>query len=109
MGMDLDQRISDFLSRSEARPPASKLEPYAEAIHTLRQRRWTYQEIAHALHEEFGIAAALSTIHAFVKVRGRRRTDPTMSPLKQSVPILPTPATASQPASGRRPRFKLDA
>jgi IS30 family transposase len=104
IGMSLDQRISDFLARSEARPALSKLEPYAEVIRTLRQRRWTYQEIAHALRDEFGVTAALSTIHAFVKVRANRKgaSDHPASP-------LPGAAATSQPSSGRRPRFHLDA
>jgi hypothetical protein len=102
--MNLDQRISAFLAQSEARPALSKLEPYGEVIRTLRQRRWTYQEIAQALRDEFGVTAALSTIHAFMKVRGNRKGAPDNVAL-----VPPVPAAASQAGSGKRPRFHLDA
>jgi hypothetical protein len=107
--MSLDQRISDFLAKSEARPAPSKLEPYAEVIRTLRQRRWTYQDIARALRDEFGVTAAVSTIHAFFKVRAKRRGAPTMSTPDDPAPPLPAAATASQSSAAKRPRFHLEA
>jgi IS30 family transposase len=107
--MSLDQRISDFLAKSEARPAPSKLEPYAEVIRTLRQRRWTYQEIAQALRNEFGVTASLSTIHAFVKVRTRRKGVLAICTSDQPAHPLPVPTGAPQASAGKRPRFHLDA
>ena len=98
--MSTDAKITDFLARAEARPAPSKLEAYHELIRTLRQRRWAYKEIAAALRDEFGISAAPSTIHAFVKVRAHKKT-------VASLPPLDSQPAASPPL--RRPRFHLDA
>lgn len=98
--MSTDVKIADFLARAEERPAPSKLEPYHELIRTLRQRRWAYTEIAVALRDEFGISAAPSTIHAFVKVRAKRRASPALPPADS--PLI-------APAPTRKPRFHLDA
>lgn len=101
--MNLDQKISEFLSSSETRPTVSKLEPYTELIRGLRQKRWTYQQIADVLREKFGVSAAPSSIHNFVKVRSRKNT---------GVSTLPNSNESSQttavPASRLRTRFRLD-
>lgn len=97
--MNTEDKITDFLARAEPRPGASKLEAYHELIRTLRQRRWTYREIASALREEFGVNAAPSTIHAFVKVRAQ----------KKAVASLPPPDREPAPSRHMRPRFHLDA
>ena len=70
--MSLDEQIADFLATADDRPPRSKLEPYADLIRGLRQRRWTYRKIAAALRERFGLATGKSSIHDFVRVRARR-------------------------------------
>lgn len=72
MGMNLDEQIAKFLADADALPARSKLEPYAEMIRELRQRRWTFRKIADALRERFAVTASPSTIHNFAKVRARR-------------------------------------
>lgn len=100
IGMSLDDQISAFLAKADTKSAPSKLEPYAELIRTLRQRRWTYRQIAAALRQDFSVTVAPSTIHAFVKVRANRK----------GVPALPAPDTPStNPAALRKPRFNLDA
>jgi hypothetical protein len=100
--MNLDDQITDFLTKADNRPTQSKLEPYAELIRGLRQRRWTYRQIAAALQERFGVATGSSTINDFVRVRARR---PQAGPLPQpQTPELPQPGPVP-----RKPRFHLDA
>jgi IS30 family transposase len=94
--MSLDERISAFLAHADAEPARSKLEPYADLIRTLRQRRWTYVQIAQALRDEFTLSVHPTTIHAFVKVRAKRKTAPSCTP------------EATSPIA-KRPRFNLDA
>ena len=99
--MNLDDRIADFLAKADDRPPPSKLEPYADLIRGLRQRRWTYRKIAATLRERFGLATGKSSIHDFVRVRARR---PRLEPppghdLPEQPPSSPTP---------RKRRFHLD-
>lgn len=100
--MSLDDDINAFLAAAETRPAASKLEPYAELIRTLRQRRWTFQEIAAALRDRFGLSVAPSTIHNFIKVRAKRKPVGDMPPKAQEV----APSSSAAP---KRPRFHLDA
>jgi hypothetical protein len=96
----LDEKIANFVARAETHPAASKLDRYHEMIRTLRQRRWTYKEIAAALRDEFGVTAAPSTIHAFVKVRAK----------KKAMASLPSPShETTAPPSHRKPRFNLEA
>lgn len=97
--MNTEQKITDFLARAETRPAASKLESYHQLIRTLRQRRWTYRDIATVLRNEFGVRAAPSTIHAFLRVRAQKKAD------------APPPPAACEPAPSRqgKPRFHLDA
>lgn len=101
--MSLDDDINAFLVTAEQRPAASKLEPYAELIRTLRQRRWTFVEIAAALRDRFGLNVAPSTIHNFIKVRAKRK--PVIdAPTHNRTPESPT----AQPTTTKRPRFHLD-
>jgi IS30 family transposase len=99
--MSFDQKIADFLARSEAKQAPSKLEPFAELIRTLRQRRWTFGQIAAALLEEFGVRVHPTTIHAYVKVRVRRGR-------AVELPGLGTIHEQVKPAP-RKQRFNLDA
>ena len=96
--MDLDEKISGFLARAELKPLRSRLEPYRDLIHALRKRHWTYQQITAALRTEFGLSTAPSTIHAFVKVRARRR-NPMAGPAASS---------AEAPRPPARPRFHIE-
>ena len=99
--MSLDEQIADFLATADDRPPQSKLEPYADLIRGLRQRRWTYRKIAAALRERFGLATGKSSIHDFVRVRTRKR-EVQPPPAPAAPPILP-----AQPTPRKR-RFHLD-
>ena len=99
--MSLDERIAAFITRSDAKPARSKLEPYAELIRTLRQRRWTYAQIAQALLDEFAVRVHPTTVHAFVKVRAKAKQSP-------ALPSDDTPATPARVAA-KRPRFNLNA
>lgn len=101
--MSLDAKIGTFLATAATRDAASKLEPYAELIRTLRQRRWTYTEIAHTLRTEFGLTVHRTTVHAFVKVRSGNKP----GPFTMAVPANGDPVTA--PATAKRPRFNLNA
>jgi len=51
----------------------SKLEPHADIIRELRRKGRTYEEIAQFFAERLNLKVAPSTIHAFVRVRARRR------------------------------------
>lgn len=99
--MTPDERIGAFLARTEVKPGVSKLEPYTDAIRILRKRHWSFLQIANALHEEFGVSVAASTIHAFLKVRARRaRTGPGSAPVP--------PPNVEPPKCPPRRRFHLD-
>ncbi|MFT3784081.1 MAG: hypothetical protein QM790_18905 [Nibricoccus sp.] len=95
--MSLENKISEFLAQADTKPAASKLEPYAELIRTLRQRRWTYQQIAIAMKEQFGVTVAASTMHNFVKVRAKKKL------------VIGTSKSCPPAADFKRPRFNLDA
>ena len=99
--MNLDEKIADFLAASKAAPARSKLEPYAELIRGLRQRRWTYQRIAQVLAQEFGVTVAANTVFAFVKVRAGKRDGPA-PPISGAPPFVPAQSTP------RKRRFHLD-
>jgi len=99
--MSLEQKISDFLERADQKPGVSKLVPYTELIWALRQRRWTYAEIAGALRKEFGVTVSPSTIFAFVKVRAKKsRSVELLDPQVFVHPLAQAP---------RKQRFHLDA
>jgi IS30 family transposase len=100
--MSLDDQIANFLADADARPARSKLEPYAELIRELRQRRWTFRKIADALRERFAVTASPSTIHDFAKVRARRAK----TGIQPTQPECPQPDGAA-PASSKPPRFHV--
>ena len=99
--MNLDEKIADFLAATKAEPARSKLEPYAELIRGLRQRRWTYQKIAQVLRDEFDVTVAANTVFAFAKVRAGKRGVPAPA-ISADPPLLP-----AQPTPRKR-RFHLD-
>jgi len=98
--VDLDDKITAFLATADAKAARSKLEPYSDLIRQLRQRRWTYDQIAQALRDEFGLCAHRTTIHAFVKARAGNKT---------GVLVMSTPAPGQSAQPARRARFNLDA
>lgn len=99
--MGLDQEIAEFLKSTAVGQGRSKLEPYAELIRGLRQRRWTYGKITDTLRTRFGVTVAPSTVFAFVKVRAHRKGEFSLPP-----PVS-TPHEPLERGSPR-PRFKLD-
>ena len=100
--MNLDDQIANFLADADARPTRSKLEPYADLIRELRQRRWTFRKIADALRERFAVTASPSTIHDFARVRAQRaRSETQRTELKHAQP------GAAAPASSKPPRFHV--
>jgi len=100
--MSLDDQIAKFLADADARPARSKLEPYADLIRQLRQRRWTFRKIADALRERFAVTASPSTIHDFAKVRAQRAR----AKNQRTQPEHPQPGAAA-PASSKPPRFHV--
>jgi hypothetical protein len=99
--VNLDDKITAFLVTADAKAARSKLEPYSELIRQLRQRRWTYDQIAQALRDEFGLCAHRTTIHAFVKARAG----------KGAIAMPPSDLSGSRigtSASVKRSRFNLD-
>jgi hypothetical protein len=99
--MSLDQEIANFLQTTDTGTGRSKLEPYAELIRGLRQRRWTYVKIADALRTRFGVVVAPSTVFAFVKVRACGKAGFALPP-----PV--TPPGVQLATGALRPRFKID-
>jgi len=99
--MSLDDQIANFLAKADDRPAQSKLEPYADLIRGLRERRWTYRRIAVTLREQFGVATGSSTINDFVRVRARR-------PQKQPLPASRAPEPLEPTPTPRKRRFHLD-
>ena len=100
--MSLDDQIAKFLADADARPARSKLEPYADLIRELRQRRWTFRKIADALRERFAVTASPSTIHDFARVRAQRARAET----QRTQPRYPQPGAVA-PASIKAPRFHV--
>jgi len=99
------------LTRSKAW--ASRLCDHEEEIRELRKKRWSYRAIAAHLRTERGVEISHNGVHAFVKVRARRRLYELPEPVPQCAPItspaaqvrapkLAQPvATAVQPVPGR--------
>ncbi len=102
--MSLNDEIVQFLAQADSKPAASKLEPYAEGIRAVRQRRWAYREITEALRERFGVSVAASTVHNFQKVRSKRGHFTSPSNAAAETPI----ALPKEKAEGKRQRFHLD-
>ena len=106
--MSLNERIASFLASVDAQPARSKLEPYEELIRALRRKRWGYRRIAAALQEQFGVRAAASSIHNYLKVRAKRKPSAIELTPTTNVPAIAPQATPAAPAP-KRPRFNLDA
>jgi hypothetical protein len=95
------------------RPFQSKLEPHLDFIRDCRKKRWSYQRIAQAIGEQFGMKVSPNAIFSFVKVRSK--------PLRmyQLVPTQPRPIESKPSTSGffepapstpheiRKPKFNI--
>lgn len=92
--------------------PRSKLEPHRELIRELRRKGQTYRDIARIFEERLHLSVAPSTIHSFVKVRGKHRkqvqfelppaTAKASSPENEPIAALKTKPTAQE---AKRTRF----
>ena len=89
------------------KPFQSKLIPHLEFIRECRANQLSYPRIAADLRARFGLAAAPSTIFAFVKVRARQRPmislpqrDTTAAPTTRSAPSATHPPTGRPTAPG---------
>jgi hypothetical protein len=69
----MDERLRTLVEQIPEKAPRSKLEPHVDVIRVLRRKGRTYQEISRFFSEHLGVPVAASTIHAFVRVRARRR------------------------------------
>ena len=91
------------LSRSKAW--ASRLCDHEAEIRELRKKRWSYRAIAAHLRAERGVEISHNGVHAFVKVRARRRLYELPEPAPQTPPMTrgagpdpaPTPAQPTAP------------
>ena len=106
--MNIEQKITSFLATASTQLPQSKLEPYTELIRSLRQKRWPYHRIAKALQDDFGIKAAPSSIHNFVKVRAKKNDQYVIAPPTTTTTHSLKPTPPAVPVI-KRPRFNLDA
>ena len=89
----MDERVRGILEQIAEKPPRSKLEPHLAVIQDLRRKKRTYHEIAEFLGEHLSLRVAPSTIHAFVKVRARRR------PQRLQIELPTAPVMETAPAA----------
>jgi len=62
-------KLQDILNALPEKPPRSRLETYRELIDQLRQRAWTYRDIAGVLPDRCQLSVSISTLHDFVRLR----------------------------------------
>lgn len=78
----MQDTLQDILNTLPEKPPRSRLETYRELIDELRQRGWTYRDIAGILADKCQLTVSISTLHDFVRLRSlgkrssARRTAP---------------------------------
>jgi|SRR5580698_9758766 hypothetical protein len=70
----MDPTLLFLLDSIPQKSPRSKLETHRELIRQLRRKGCTYRDIVRILHERVGLEVAVSTIHSFIKVRAKHRT-----------------------------------
>ncbi len=102
----MDPKTRQLLNELPPKPFRSKLEPHLDLIRELRQRRRTYEEIAHFLRDNLGLAVAPSTIHAFLHARVRRcrLSASAISGTNPSSPHVRTSQPASRPLTPTAPK-----
>lgn len=83
------------LTRSKAW--ASRLCDHETEIRELRKKRWSYREIAAHLRAERGVQISHNGVHAFVKVRAKRRLYELPEPAAQTPPITRPAAQVAAP------------
>jgi hypothetical protein len=99
----VDEKLRQLLAEIPESPPRSKLEPHLDVIRQLRRKRLTYREIAAFLQTHAGVSVHWTTIHAFLKVRARRRCDE-LRPKYE----MPEPTPAPAPAAAAPPQGQTD-
>jgi hypothetical protein len=62
-------KLQDILNTLPEKPQRSRLETYRELIDELRQRGWTYRDIARILADKCQLTVSISTLHDFVRLR----------------------------------------
>ncbi len=73
----MKEEMQDILNALPEKPPRSRLETYCEFIGELRQRGWTYRDIAGVLADKCQLSVSISTLHDFVRLRSLgKRTPP---------------------------------
>jgi hypothetical protein len=92
-----------FLQQLPDKPDRSKLTPYRELIRGLRQKRYTFREIANLLNMHYGLRVDHTTIVDFTKRRSiKRRLDLTSDHSPLDAPAC-SPPTTSQPTNPSYP------
>ena len=89
MPPDPDPKV--LLDQLPHRHARSKLEPYSVLIRGLRQKRYTYQEIADTLGQHYNLRVDPSTVFDFCK-RHRKEPQPQLPPVpteQQQSPSIP--------------------
>ena len=64
----MKKQFSEMLKTLPPKRPRSRLEPYADLIHEMRLRDWTFREIARLLGEKCNVKVSPSNVHHFVKL-----------------------------------------
>jgi len=72
----MEDQLKQILESLPEKPPRSRLAPYIEFIDELRRLGRTYRDIAAILAEKCQLRVSASTIHDFVRTRGRGKADP---------------------------------
>src|SRR5690349_20565755 len=98
----------NLLKNLQDKPPRSKLEPYRELIRELRQKRWSYRDIAVLFEEKLTIAVAPSTLHNFVKVRARHKSEITLPPVTGIAREVVTGSRKRPSVNARDPKQRFE-
>jgi hypothetical protein len=100
-----------LLDRLPDRPERSKLAPYRDLIRSLRQKRYTFREIAGLLATNYGLKVDHTTIVDFTKRRPNRSDVSLVSTAERHNPLAPSspvPAT-TLPRSTQPPQIRVQA
>jgi hypothetical protein len=88
-----------LLDRLPDRPERSKLAPYRDLIRSLRQKRYTFREIAGLLATNYGLKVDHTTIVDFTKRRPNRSDASLVSTAERHNPLAPHTAVSPRTAS----------
>ena len=65
----MDSAVEDIIRVLPARTRASRLAPYGQLIDELRDREWSFRDIAKVLKDQFGVKVSYRNVHHFVRSR----------------------------------------